>query len=74
MTPLKARIIESLQAGGIYTTKGMNAILPDLIEESIYTAQELGIDYFLANTSLGAKTREIVIRESTNLKNRITSK
>jgi hypothetical protein len=74
MTPLKARIIESLQADGIYTTKGMNAILPDLIEESIYTAQELGIDYFLANTSLGAKTREIVIRESTNLKNRITSK
>jgi hypothetical protein len=63
MTALQSRIIDELRHNGMYTTKGMNAILPDLIEESIYMAQELGIDYFLANTCFGTKLRKIVIGE-----------
>ena len=63
MTALQTRIIEFLKAEGIYATKGINAIYPDLIEESIYRAQELGIDNYLANTTSGAKIRNFVIQE-----------
>jgi hypothetical protein len=63
MTALQSRIIDELRYNGKYTTKGINANLPDLIEESIYTAQELGIDYFLNHTSFGHKLKQFVVKE-----------
>jgi hypothetical protein len=68
MTTLQSNITEKLKNIGCYATKGMNAALPELIEESIYRAQELGIDYFLNHTSFGPKIRNIVIKEVETLK------
>lgn len=68
MTSLQTRIIDELKGRGLYVTKGMNAILPELIEESIYTARELGIDYFINHTSLSKTIQDIVIKESAKAK------
>jgi hypothetical protein len=64
MTPLQTRIIDELKTRGLYATKGINAILPELIEESIYTARELGVDYFTTHTSFSKTIQNIVIKES----------
>lgn len=62
MTALQERIIDFLKHEGLYVTT--NAILPDLIEESIYTAQELGVDYFKNHTSFSKIIQNIVINEA----------
>lgn len=64
MTSLQTRIIDELKNRGLYVTKGMNAILPELIEESIYRTRELGVDYFTSHTSFSKSIQDIVIKES----------